>query len=214
MKKTAAIGALFALLLAGSLQLPAAAGKKPRRIPVLTTLYFHGDTDLGEIEAVEGITGGTFMSMDPTEPTATQSKSKHFGWSNTQCAGNRLFAVWLGELSGTVLGEIKVTFSSLSPPQSMDVRVWPDVFAQLCNAEYPSPAAEAKVDLPPGQATVEVFVPNGGFLVGDGLMVQISPTQIGTDTPGIGRIFYDSTAAPSKIEFMCLPDPGATSCTK
>ena len=211
MKK--AFVALCALaLVTAALQGPVLAGKK--KAPVKTTLYFHGQSQLGEEDAVNGLIDlTTFMGMDPIAPKGSTSKSKSLGWSSTNCAGNRLFVTWVGATSGRVVGDMKVSFSALSVPQEVDIRVWPDIRQQLCDSNYPIPAAETTVTLPAGQGIVEAVLPDVDFTATSMLMLQISPTPIGTDAPGPGRIFYDSTADPSHVEFTCIPKSGKT-CAK
>jgi hypothetical protein len=181
---------------------------------VATTLYFHGSSPSGEADSAPGLIDlTTFMTMDSKEPTGTEPRSKGYVWTNYLCAGNRLHPVWVGDMSGTITGDIKLTFMSASVPQSIDIRIWPDVFNQTCNADYYEPVAQATVEVPAGRGEVEVVIPNKSFIAQAGLMIQFSPTSIVTDTPGFGRIFYDSTDAPSRIEFLCVPSKGKT-CTR
>lgn len=212
MKKT--FVALCAVaLVSAALQGPVLAGKT--KAPVKTTLYFHGQSPLGEEDAVNGLIDlNSFMVMDPKAPEGTTSKSKSLGWSSTNCAGNRLFVTWVGAVSGRITGDMKVSFSALSVPQEVDIRVWPDVREQLCDAKYPIPAAAATVTMPAGQGLVEAVLPDVDFTATSTLMLQISPTPVGTDTPGPGRVFYDSTADPSHVEFSCIPKAGKTCSRK
>jgi hypothetical protein len=197
-------------LAAGALQ-PASASKGPA---VATTLYFHGSSPSGEVDSAPGLIDlTTFMRMDPKAPTGSEPRSKGYVWTNYQCAGNRLHPLWVGDLSGTITGDITVTFTSASAPQSIDIRIWPDVMAQTCNDDYFEPSAQATVEVPAGPGEVEVVIPNDRLIARAGLMIQFSPTSIATDTPGLGRIFYDSTNFASRIEFHCVPRQGKT-CTK
>ena len=194
-----------------SAMLVPAQARKQASVP--TTLYLHGETPSGEVDSAPGLIDLTsFMVMDPTAPKGSEPRSKGYVWSNTRCGGNRLHPVWVGKLSGKIVGDIKLTFTSASAPQSIDVRIWPDLYAQACNAEYRAPAADATFEVPAGQGVVEVTVPTKGFAVSSGLMVQLSPTPVGTDTPGFGRVFYDSVGADSRLEFDCVPRKGG-SCT-
>lgn len=211
MTKTPWTIALIAAVVSVWLLSPAQASRGGRAVP--TTLYFHGSTPSGEVDSAGGLIDlTTFMVMDPVPPTESQSRSKGYVWSNYQCAGNRLHPVWVGDVSGKIVGDIKLTFTSASAPQSIDVRVWPDLFAQACNADYRKPAADVTVEVPAGHGVVEVDIPSKGFVAYRGLMIQLSPTSVGTDTPGLGRMFYDSTEAESRIEFKCIPQRGS-SCT-
>jgi hypothetical protein len=188
---------------------PAGAAKRA----VATTLYFHGTSASGEVDSAPGLIDLTsFMMMDTQAPTGSEPRSKGYVWSNYLCSGNRLHPVWLGHLSGKLTGDITVTFTSASVPQSIDIRIWADVLAQTCNADYFEPAAEATVTVPPGVGEVEVVIPNTGFIAQQVLMIQFSPTSIGTDMPGLGRVLYDSSDAPSRVSFKCIPRKGS-SCT-
>lgn len=216
MRKPVAL-ALTAGLIATSLAAPAFA-KKAKAVP--TTLYLHGNEVIGEVENFAVTSSGTYFDMNSEEPTGAEPKSKqltnYVGGPNTQCAGNDLFPVWVGDLTGTVTGDIKVTFHTISSPGSVDVRIWPDVASQLCTNEtlgafdYPEPAAEVRVDLPPGPGTVEAVIEGAKFKAGSLLMLQLTPV---VESPFFGRVLYDSTSYVSKIEFNCIPAKGATSCT-
>lgn len=211
--------ALSAGLIAASLATPALAGKKKAK-PVATTLYLHGNEVVGEVENFGLIASGTFMSMDANEPTGAEPKSKFFtnyvGGPNTECAGNDFFPVWVGDVSGKVTGDVKVTFNSIATPGGViDVRIWPDVASQLCTNEtlgafdYPEPAGEVRVNLPAGPGSVEAVIEGVNFTAGSKLMLQLTPDIA---SPFVGRALYDSTSYISKIEFNCTPASGK-SCT-
>ena len=215
--------ALAAGLLASSLAGPAIAGKKKKKTaaPVATTLYLHGDQVVGELDNYFLIASGTYMSMDKEEPTGAEPKSKFFTnygvGPNTECAGNDFYPVWVGDLSGTVTGTVKVTFNTIATPGGVvDVRIWPDVASQLCTNEtlgafdYPEPAGEVRVNIPPGAGTVEAVIENVNFVAGSKLMLQLTPDPA---SPFVGRALYDSTSSVSMIEFSCIPANGASACT-
>lgn len=216
--RKALVLALTAGLVATALAVPAVAAKKPK--PVKTTLYLHGEQVVGETENFAIVAPGTYFSMDSNEPTGPEPKSKqllnYVRGPNTQCAGNDLFPVWLGDVSGTITGDIKVTFHSISSPGAVDVQVWPDVASQLCTndltgaAEYPEPAGSVRVSLPPGPGTVEAVIEGVKFKAGSKLMLQLTPV---VESPYFGRVLYDSTSFASSIEFNCIPAKGAKSCT-
>jgi hypothetical protein len=216
MRKTLLI-AVATGLLAASLAGPALAGKKAK--PVATTLYFHGTETVGELESYPFIAAGYF-AMDSTEPTGAQPKSKqltnYVGGPNTECAGNEFFPVWIGDVSGTVKGDVKVTFNTIAVGGAVDVRIWPDVAGQLCTNEtlgvfdYPEPAGEVRVSLPPGAGTVEAVIEGVKFKATSLLMVQLTPV---ITPPFFGRVLYDSPTAASKIEFSCTPAKGQKACT-
>lgn len=217
MRKPLAL-ALTAGLIATALAAPAFAAKKAK--PVATTLYLHGNEVVGEVENFAVTSSGTYFAMDSTEPSAAEPKSKqltnYVGGPNTQCAGNDLFPVWVGDLTGTVTGDITVTFHTITSPGEVDVRIWPDVASQLCTNEtlgafdYPEPAAETRVALPPGPGTVEAVIEGVKFKAGSKLMLQLTPV---VESPFFGRVLYDSTSYVSKIDFSCIPAKGATACT-
>jgi hypothetical protein len=216
--------ALTAGLVATSLAGPALAGKKKKpkpQAPVATTLYLHGNEVVGEVENYGLIASGTYMSMDATEPSGSEPKSKFFtnyvAGPNSQCAGNDFYPVWVGDLTGKVTGDVKVTFHSIASPGGIvDVRVWPDVASQLCTNEtlgafdYPEPAGEVRVSLPAGPGTVEAVIEGVDFQAGSKLMLQLTPDPA---SPFVGRALYDATSYVSKIEFSCIPAAGASACT-
>lgn len=214
MRRTAAI--VLAIVLAVAVLAPAQAAKKRKKEarPVATTLYFHGTEPLGELESFSLISD-QYLKMDPNEPTGSEPRSKqitnYVAGPNTQCAGNTLFPVWVGELSGKVVGDVKVIFHTISTPGSVDVRVWADVASLLCNSatagtmDYPTPDGEVRVALPPGPATVEAVIEDVSFEVGSVLMVQLTPVIL---PPFFGRVLYDSTDTPSRIELSCVPARG------
>lgn len=224
MKKLLVLTVLAGLLLA---PLSASAGKKAKPVP--TKLFFHGDTVIGENDSI-AVVNDVFLSMDSTEPSGAEPKSKQIVngivTPNTQCAGNNLFPVWSGPLAGTVKGDVKVTFSAVGTPGPVSVRIWPDVSSLLCtsaasgSADYPEPAGEVVVDLPPGEGTVEAVMKGVNFKAIGSLMVQISPV-VAVDipdpggavlTPFISRVLYDTPDFASSVEFSCIPAKGKT-CT-
>lgn len=204
-------------VLAGALVGPAMAAKKPK--PVATTLYFHGSEAIGETESFSIVAPG-YLPMDSTAPDSSEPKSKQLTnytvGPNTQCAGNELFPVWLGDLTGTVVGDVKVTFHHVSTPTEVDVRIWPDVAGQLCTNEtlgvhdYPEPVGEIRVTLAPGPGSTEAVMEGLKFKASSKLMVQLTPV---IDAPSFGRVLYDAEGFDSKIQFNCIPPKGQKSCT-
>ena len=200
-------------LTAGALAAPAEAGKKkkkkPAPAPVATTFFFHGSVPVGEVEAADHVANGTYMTMSAEEPSGqkTMGLTNYLGGPNTNCAGNALFPTWRGDLTGTVSGDLKVTFSAMATPGGkVAVRAWPDINALTCNESYPTPAAEAIVDLPAGSGNVEATLKNaaGSFPVQGSLMIQISPVlALEGGTPFQGRVQYDDPGA--AVTFGLLP---------
>lgn len=211
--------ALTAGIVAASLAGPAIAAKKAKAVP--TTLYLHGTTAVGEVDNYPLVASATYMKMDTTEPSGAEPKSKFFtnyvGGPNTECAGNDFFPVWVGDVAGTIKGDVKVTFNTIASPGGVvDVQVWPDVASQLCTNEtlgafdYPEPAGQVRVDIPAGPGSVEAVIEGVNFTAGSKLMLQLTPA---IDKPFVGRALYDSTSYVSKIEFSCTPARGAKACT-
>lgn len=212
MRKFVALSVVAGLCIVGAAG-PAQAKKAK---PVVTTLFLHGSSPLGEVDS--NPVNSEFQLMDTTEPQGTQSKSKQitnlFVTPNVVCAGNQLFPVWVGNVKGKIVGDMKLTFSAIGTPGTVLVRVWPDIGALMCNADYVEAAGEVEVDLPAGQGTVEAVIPKVNFTAKSSLMVQVSPFIL-VDTPDptpfnvlgpfVSRVLYDSTTAPSSLEFTCIP---------
>lgn len=221
---------LAGALVAGALVVPAVAGKKPK--PVLTTLYMHGDTVIGEADSSPQI-ADVPLRMDSEPPTGTEPKSHAVAngivTPNSNCAGNNLFPVFVGDLQGRIVGDMEIGLQFLSTPGQVDVRVWTDKFGLLCDsdlsgsAEYPEPAAEAVVDLPFGQAGVEVVLKDLNVVATQNLMVQVSPhvagevptpaTNADYFAPFVARVLYDAALFSSHVQFSCIPPKGKSSCT-
>lgn len=217
-------------LIAGAVASPAAAGKKKKKKakPVATKLYLHGASAVGENDSFSSVAEG-YLPMDPAKPageTKSRQLTNYLVGPNTECAGNNLFPVWSGELSGQIAGDVKLTFSTLGTPGKAVVRIWPDVTASMCNSslsgasDYPDPAGEVVVDLPAGEGTVEAVMEKVNFKAVGTVIVQISPA-VALDIPDPGgavlnpflsRVLYDSDEFASVLEFKCIPTKGKT-CT-
>lgn len=213
------VGVVLMLCLAfGALIAAPAEAKKKKAAPV--TLYFHGDNMFGEQDLEMGITG-VYRNMDTTEPTEAAPKSHGLvavgaggvGTPNPQCAGNPFFPVWQGDVSGTVVGDIKVSLDAISlPATKIDVRVWGLVppFGS-CDSQgteaYIEPAAEVRVDVPPGAGTIEAVLKGVKFKAEGKLMIQFTPVLEG---PTMTRVLYDSTSTISQMEFTCIPASGSS----
>ena len=203
---------LLALALVGGAMaaMPAQAKKKAKPVPV--TLFAHGNAPVGEAEIPDGV-GGIFMPMDTTEPGSGPPKSMGVtnlvATPNTNCAGNPFFAVWVGEVTGTIKGDMKFTFDVLSMPGQVEVRVWPDITTLTCNENFVEPSGAVVVDLPPGGGKVEAVMKGVNFQAQGKLMVQVSPVQPSATQ---ARVLYDSADFPTALEFTCTPASG-TSCT-
>lgn len=222
-----AFGVILSLtLLVAALAGPATAKKAK---PVATKLFLHGASAFGENDSFSLLAEG-YLPMDTTEPAAGQPKSRqitnYLVGPNSECAGNNLFPVWSGKLAGQVKGDMKFTFSTVGTPGKVVVRVWPDVSMSLCNssttgaADYPDPAGEVVVDLPPGEGTVEAVMKGVNFTAVGSVIVQVSPA-VAADIPDPGgavltplfaRVLYDSPDFSSSLEFKCIPAKGAKTC--
>lgn len=204
-----------------------AVAKKKKAKAVKTTLYFHGGSPIGESESM-GAVADVPLPMSPEKPSGAEPKSKQIVngvvTPNGQCANNNLFTNWSGQVSGTIKGDVKVTFNAISSPGQVVVRVWPDIMALMCDSatsgssDYPDPAGETIVDLPNGTGEVTAVLKNVKAKAIGSLLVQISPVSIETPAdkdvfpPSFARVLYDSPDFASRIEFTCVPARGK-SCT-
>lgn len=226
------IVALAGGLVAGAFMTPAVAKKKAKPVP--TTLYMHGNEVVGELESSPQVADAP-LRMDPTEPTGAEPKSHGIAnglvTPNEQCAGNNLFPVFVGDVSGRIVGDMTVTLHALSTPgASVDVRVWNDKMGLLCtselsgSADYPEPVAEQTVALPAGAGALEVTFEKLDFVASANLMIQVSPTVAtelptpdpapdGVFGPFVARVLYDSTDYASNVAFQCIPAKGKKTCT-
>ncbi|MGH9198429.1 MAG: hypothetical protein ACRD1T_22185 [Acidimicrobiia bacterium] len=206
-----ALAAILVLgLLAGALSAPAVAKKKKKKPPepVATTLFMEGTSNFGEEDQIGN---GTYLTLVAEEGSGEKSQGipNYVGGPNTNCAGNSLFPVFVGTVSGQVVGDMKVTFNAISQGGKVEVRIWPDINAQACNDAYIPPAASVVVDLPAGEGTVEATIPGVDFEASSLMMIQL--TAVIGAPPYYARAFYGT--ADSKVEFSCIPPAGATSCT-
>jgi hypothetical protein len=220
-------GLVLSALLFTALTTPVLGKRKAK--PVATKLFLHGETVVGENDSFSLLAEG-YLPMDSTEPTGSEPKSRqitnYLAGPNYRCAGNNLFPVWSGPLSGTVKGDVKFTFSTVGTPGPVVVRMWPDVGSSLCDSsttgasDYIDPAGEVQVELPPGQGQVEAVMEDVNFKAIGSLVIQVSPA-VAVDLPEpagsvlaplVSRILYDSTDFASSIEFSCIPASGK-SCT-
>jgi hypothetical protein len=227
MKKTIVL-VVSMMLVAGAIALPAQAKKKKKSVAVETTFHFHGAQPVGEAESDPAVNNTMYLPMDAAAPDGAEPKSKQITnglvTPNTECAGNQLYPIWVGKVSGRIVGDVKVSLNTVSTPGGqVDVRIWPDINSSLCTSElagttdYPKPAAEKTIDLPPGPGTTEVDLGTVDFPAIGSFMIQISPTPLvdaGPQkvlSPFAGRVLYDSTSFDSTITFSCVPKTG-TSC--
>ncbi len=211
MRKTVCIAAGMALLLAG-LSTPAVAKKKKKPKPIPMVYYMHGTAPVGEAELPETAFNDNWMHMDASEPDAGQAKSmnvtNYVGGPRTTCSGNGLLPIWVGALTGRVVGDMKMTLHTVALPESaMTAVIYPDPSGG-CDEEAAPAAAQAVVVPAAGEATTEIVFPDVRFDVVGRFIVQF---HIGNLSPGQVRLFYDSADAASELAFNCIPAVG-TSC--
>ena len=169
------------------------------------TLYMDGTNPVGELDQTPG--GGYLeLNTDPGSEEKSMMLPNYAGGPNTNCAGNSLFPVFVGEVAaGRVVGDMEVTFPVIATGGRAEVRVWPDVTSQQCNAAYPAPAGSVEVALPSGEGTVQATIPDLDFAATSTVMIQITP--ILASGPGYGRAFYGT---PASSTTFCLIPTGAS----
>ena len=204
MKRTIILALVLGLIVGA---VGAADAKKKKAKPVATTLFMEGTSALGEEDQYANSQN---MKLQPEEGSG--EKSRGF-WGaatspNPDCAANLHLPVFVGNLQGTVTGDLKITFDAMSTPgNAVEIRVWPDISSQICNEAYIPPAGAVTVDLPAGSGTVEATIENLNFVSQGLLTIQINPVGI---PPGYARVLYGTPT--SKVEFSCIPAGGAKSC--
>lgn len=205
MKRFLSVTLMLALVLGAVAVAPAQAKKKKKKpAPIPTTLFLDGESTFGEQDQLGD---GTYLKLTAAEGSGEKSMMipNYAGGPNPNCAGNSLMPVFVGDLSGHVTGDMKVTFNAFSQGGAVEVRVWPDVSAQACNESYIEPAGAATVDLPAGEGTVEAVIEGLDFEAQSVMMIQITPV-IGAP-PYYARAFYGT--ADTKVEFECVSAAGA-----
>lgn len=210
--------AVLSALVAGMVALPAEAAKKKKPKPVVTTLYMHGSAPIGEADGVQWFADGAGpqspMTLDGVEPSGGATKSMNFFSPalNDQCTGLPLaFPTFTGPLVGTITGDAKMTLHFASAPANIKARIWADIGAfSACNDAYVPPASEIDIAVPGGQSTVEATFEGLNLTATQFVMIEILSLS-GTDWGGnSGRLLYDSTSAPTSIEFGCIPASGSS----
>ncbi|MFN2526668.1 MAG: hypothetical protein ABR505_10495 [Actinomycetota bacterium] len=217
MRKLICIVAGLALVV-GAVATPAAAKKgKKKPKPIAVTYYLHGTQPLGEFETPDGWLNDFYRPMDAEEPGSGQAKSVNVlnggVTPNPECSGNGLLPVWVGALTGTVVGEMKLTLNTLSLPDSrLTAVIYPDPSGG-CGDEASQAAAQAVIVPTAGEGTTEVIFEDVEFEVVGRFIVQLHING-GPSDPQAGqvRVFYDSADAASQLTFNCIPAAGS-SCT-
>lgn len=195
-----------------------AASAKGRTKPVKTTLYAHGPSPLGEIDGVQWV-AATFpttspLTLDAEEPTGSSPKSQSFAtpFINSQCTGTPLaHPVFQGSLEGRITGDLTLTAHFVSLPGEITARLWTDVPIFQCNADYHEPHALAKVTLPSGQGESKAVFRDLNLQAKSLITIQILAEDVVNGYEGqVGRLLYDSTDAPTRLEFSCIPASGSS----
>jgi hypothetical protein len=207
--KKALMVALSVALVTGSMFAPA-QGKKKKK-PVATSLFLHGQEQIGETELEDTWINGNWMTMDETEgegPQKSRFVTNYILGPNTQCSGNSLYPVWKGALSGTVVGDVTVTLHTVATPAAkLAIQLYPDGAGGCDSAvsmDFVPPATETVVDVPPGPGVVEAVLPNTSFEVVGSLVLQVYIADQGT-SPAQVRLFYDSKDSASGVSLSLVP---------
>lgn len=171
------------------------------------TFYLHGNYAVGDgTELVGNLSDGTYPTIDATAPTDPTPKSWNFGDAagNDQCVGNPLFPSWQGMMQGTVKGDVTLFANFASAPASVTARIWFDVPFLSCTSSaagsdaYQEPYSEVDVTIPPGVNEVPIVFKGINKKVTMNVVVELLNT-----TPQPGRVLYDSTSAPTRLEMTC-----------
>lgn len=219
MKKSLFATAISLCLVASFISGPASAAKKRR--PVATTLYAHGASQVGEVDGAQWVANAfpaqSPFTFDTKVPTGSNPKSMTFAspYINSQCTGTPVGnPVFQGSINGTITGDVKLTAHFLSAPGTIKARLWVDTPLFSCNDQYYEPHSEIDFDVPTGQGKVTAVFPKLKLRAKSVIMVQILAPDVGNGYEGqAGRLLYDSTDAPTRLQFKCVPASGK-SCTK
>lgn len=212
MKKIFIVGLAVGVAASG-LMAPASAAKKKKK-PVATTLYMHGNGPVGEgFEFAIYVTEGRPMTMDATEPAAGPPKSMSYSFErgNPDCTGNSLFPSWEGKLTGTIVGDVKLQANFLAAPSTVIARLWNDVPFASCTSPaagtdaFVAPVAEVQAEVPAGQNEVEIVFEDLNVKVLGNIIVELHQTN----PTNQGRVLYDSSDFPTRLEFSCIPASGS-----
>lgn len=205
---------------------PGAAEESTTTTPIATTLYLHGTQQVGEVELPD-----TFLTayrrMSETAPTGTDAKSvqvvNYLRGPNAKCSGNGLVPTWEAPIDGTVAGPVTVTLNTAAIPAStLQVRLFADVGMNSCNDSFVAPIADKTVNVATGQAETVVTFEDVNAPVTSNLVLMLNAPETNVKVPAQPspaqpfahtRVFYDATAAASRVQFGCTPTLAtATTC--
>jgi hypothetical protein len=210
MKKLLMLG-VIAGLLASSLAVPVSAA------PKTTTLFLHGKGPVKPVQEAyinENWLDDIYMGMDATEPTAAEPSSifvtNYVRGPNTDCDGNGLLPVWLGDYAGKFKGDVTVTLHTIATPVApMVVSLYADPTGTCASAgtpgvteptEAPKPVAQAEIEVAPGPGVTEITFKKVKFKAFASLALQLHiPTLT---TPGQVRVLFDSPQFPSSVSLI------------
>lgn len=192
-------------VLATSLVAPAVAAKSKA-----TTFYLHGKGPVQEAYLNETLVDSIWMTMDTTEPTkpdpASMFITNYVGGPNTDCDGNRLLPVWMGDFAANFNGSAKVTLHTLATPGSaMVVSLYRDATGTCSGnlptgaTEAPKPVAQTEVEVAAGAAATEVVFKKLKFKSMANVALQL---HIPNGTPGQIRVLFDSADFPSSVQLL------------
>ncbi|HET7482443.1 MAG TPA: hypothetical protein VFK89_06220 [Actinomycetota bacterium] len=208
------IAAILLVVVAATMP-PAGAKPKPKAAPV--SLYLHGSSPVGEIDGMQNwsniITGEplTFLPMTPEKPSSSTDKSFGIGpQGDDQCSGNPVLPTWDAKVQGTIKGHMKLRVTLLSYPAPIHIRVFADVDELSCDLDYDNPVVEKELSPDPGLNDYTIDLGDATTHISHRLILMISPNLAGAGADG--RVIYDSTAHPSRLEFSCVPDKGTAGC--
>jgi hypothetical protein len=172
-----------------------------------TTFYLHGNYAVGDgAELVGNVSDSTYPKIDTTAPTDPAPKSWNFGNAagNDQCVGNPLFPSWQGMMTGTVKGDVTLFANFAAAPSTVTARLWFDVPFLSCTSSaagsdaFQKPYREVEVTIPPGATEVPIVFKGVKKKVTMNMVVELLNTS-----PQAGRVLYDSTSAPTRLEMTC-----------
>lgn len=214
---------LLGSLLASSLLTAGAAARVGAARPVKTTLYAHGIHPIGEADVAQWISGNSLPddpytgrppgTLTPTKPDSPAPKSMSFAHplAGEECAV--LFPTFEGKLTGTIKGDVKLTAHFLGAPSaSLIARIWTDTAIRSCLPQK-KPAREVRFDIPAGNNEALITFRNLNLRSRSRVMIAVVGPNVLNFSGSVWRLLYDSTNAPTRIDFNCVPPVGKKSCT-
>lgn len=208
MRRTIATVLALGLLVAPA-GAPAGAKKKAGAKPVKTELYLHGYSAFGEVDGADWLVNGSpAMKMTPDDPTESFPRSMTLNTPglNTQCTGLPAgFPTWVGNISGTVTGDVTLTAGFAGAGTFATARLWVDIPVFSCNESYVPANHEVVFELAPGQSSVDIVFEDVKLTAQSLIMIEL----LGSGARGTAsRVLYDSGEAPSVLSFKCIPASG------